>query len=236
MHGLRAYPRGITWLRQHPRYLSMLFIPMLIALGAAGLGLAYFFEHDAELLTSLLFAKPESWYGALFYYISYVLVYAAVLVIVGLLTPLLLMNVIASPFYEIVSSAIEREFMGGKGVEMSFFENLAAMVTELKKVVLILSISFIMLFIPVLNVVSALVTAILLGWDFFDYPAARRGWPVRRRLKFMLANVWSVTGFGLWLVIPFVQIILLPFAVAGGTLLSLEAMRERDLLHAKGKN
>ena len=227
--GFHAFIRGFKWLRSHPKYLFMLFVPM--AIGFLGLieGMNLFTTYADTIMSAALFAKPDVWYMLGLYYASYALLYVAAIV-TTIISAILVTNVIASPFYEVVSVAIEREMTGAKGEDLTFMQNFKVMFVELKKVVFILTITVATLFIPMVNVIATIVAAFLVGWDFFDYPMARRDWSFRRRLGFVLSNFWSVTGFGLWLVIPFVNFIFMPLAVAGGTILNLEALEKRELV------
>ncbi len=77
--------------------------------------------------------------------------------------------------------------------------------------------------------ISIFVSAILVGWDFYDYPMARRGMLFRARLSYLFKDIWSIMGFGLWMMIPFVQFVLFPLAIAGGTILSYETLKREDL-------
>ena len=77
-----------------------------------------------------------------------------------------------------------------------------------------------------MNIVAIFLTAFLLGWDFYDYPSARRGLPFKKRRQLATKDFWSIMGLGLWLTIPLVQMALYPFAVVGGTLLSLERLEK----------
>ncbi len=225
--GFHVFIRGYKWLRAHPKYLGMLFIPMIIGFFGLIAGMNIFMSYD-EMLMASLFTKPESWYMLALYWLSFGMLYVAgfVTVVIG---SILVTNIVASPFYEIVSVAIERDLTGKGGPDLGLMQNLKVMLVELKKVIFILLVTVVALFIPMLNVISTLVAAFLVGWDFFDYPMARRDWSFRRRLGFVLSNFWSVTGFGLWLVIPFINFILMPLAVAGGTILNLEALEKREL-------
>lgn len=227
--GIKAYMDGVRWLKAHPKYLGVLFIPMVIGVLFLAGGLTLFSMYDDRILALVLFKKPEPWYYLVLFYICQVLLYVAVLILTFLVS-FLLMNIVASPFYEIVSTAVERDVTGSDPPKLSFSEQVAVMLGELQKVALILTVTILVLFIPGLNVLSSVIAAFLVGWDFFDYPLARRGWPLTKRLGFLRAEIFAVLGLGIWLVIPFVQIVMLPLAVAGGTLLSLDALQRRKLI------
>ena len=66
-------------------------------------------------------------------------------------------------------------------------------------------------------------TAVYLGIDYIDWPAARRDWSVADRVAFTKRQLPAVAGFGtgVWalLFIPVVNLFFMPAAVAGGTML-----------------
>ncbi len=229
VRGIKSYVRGVQWLRERPSYLALLFVPITIGLIFMVLGLSLFATYDDRILAAVLFTKPAAWYWLAFYYICQLLAYVAVIVAV-FLSSLLLMNVIASPIYEIVSAAVEKDLTGIAPPALSIKDQLRVMLVELKKVAAIIFISVVLLLIPGVNVFATVVAAFLVGWDFFDYPLARRGFSFRQRWDLVRGEKFAVLGLGLWLVIPFVQIVMLPLAVAGGTILNIEAMQKRQLL------
>ena len=227
--GLRVYLRGIQWLKAHPRYLVLLAAPSLVGLLFLVGGLSLFSANDEKVMGWILFTQPEAGLMSLVYYACKILLYLA-LTVLTLVFSLLLMNILMSPVYEVISAAVERDVTGVAPPAVGFLGSVRVMFVELKKVVFIFGVSILLLLIPGLNVLSTLVCAFLVGWDFFDYPLARRGWTFGQRFRLVSRNFWAVTGLGLWLVIPFAQIIMLPLAVAGGTLLNLEALKRDQLL------
>jgi CysZ protein len=70
-----------------------------------------------------------------------------------------------------------------------------------------------------------LVTALMVAWDFLDYPLSVRGMSVGGRMRFIGAHFASVLGFGLasafLLLVPGVGLLVLPIGVAGATRLVL---------------
>ena len=227
--GLATYLAGVRWLRRHPRYLLLLTVPGILgALIFVG-GMSLFIAESGTLGGWLLHApRPEqAWTAVALYRTGEVLLYIAATILVAL-GSLLFMNIAASPIYEVISVAVERDVTGREPASPGL--SLKVMLVEAKKVLLIFGASILLLLIPGAHVISTLICAFLVGWDFFDYPLARRGWSLGARLRLVFREFWSVLGFGLWLLIPFAQIVMLPLAVAGGTLLNLEALRKRELL------
>lgn len=226
--GLRTYWTGVSWLKKHPASFVLLCIPTLFGLLSVWLMFNGFWDHKEVLLGHILFDPGDSFLWLVLYKIVRFL--ALTLAFVAcLLGGLLLSNIISAPIYDVVSARVEKE-LTGKVVEVSIWESLKLIPEELKKVFFILLVTILLMLIPVVNVFSIFVTAFLVGWDFYDYPMARRGWSFQRRRQIALSNIWAVMGLGLWMTIPFVQIFLYPFAVVGGTILNLEHLgRDKNL-------
>jgi uncharacterized protein involved in cysteine biosynthesis len=203
----------------------MLFVPWVIGLILMITGLSYFVQFDQTIMQWLLFEPGSAWWWQILYFLAEALVYIGAIVLT-LVTGLLLANVIAAPIYEIVSVAVEKDLRQGHVGEISLWQSLKIIPEELKKVTLIILISILVLLIPGVNVLAIFVTAFLTGWDFYDYPLARRGWSFRERLDFVKGDIWAVMGLGVWMTIPFIQLFLLPLAVAGGTMLNLERLAQ----------
>ncbi len=234
MRGFRSWIRGIKWLRRHPGWFAALMVPMLLGVLAFVSGLAAFVAWSDQIFAWVLFARPETLLPLAFWYLAKAFVALSMLVLSALLA-LMVVSIVAAPLYELVSEAVEREYTGRAVEGTGFLGSIRLIGEEIKKAVFILIVPTLFLFIPGINVLATLVAAFLIGWDFCDYPMARRGWSFRRRLQFVLRDAWAVLGFGLWLVIPFVQIFLMPLSVPGGTLLILEALeREGELVSGPG--
>ena len=75
---------------------------------------------------------------------------------------------------------------------------------------------------PVLTIVSPLVAGIFLAWDNTDLVPARRLVPFDRRWQLFRRNLLFHLGFGLPLLIPGLNIVLLSFAPVGATLYYFE--------------
>jgi len=73
------------------------------------------------------------------------------------------------------------------------------------------------------------VVALLVAWDFLDYPFSLRKMGIRERLDFISANFGAVLGFGLTiavlLLVPGVGLFLLPVGVVAGTRLVVATER-----------
>lgn len=227
MRGLKTYWRGFAWLKQHPKYLLLLLIPSIFGFLIAGSAFALFLNYDSVIYEYMLFSPREGFlWEALYGFLSFL-----VLITVGgfsLLFGFLASSILSVPIYDIVSLAVERD-MTGTSIEIGIWDSLLLIPEEIKKVLAIMLVSLLLLVIPGINFIAVFVTGFLIGWDFYDYPMARRGWTFKRRLQFVAKDKWAVAGLGLWLTIPFIQLLLYPFTVVGGTILNIERLQREPI-------
>ena len=78
---------------------------------------------------------------------------------------------------------------------------------------------------PVIIAISSIVAIVFLAWDNTDLTPARRMLPFKIRLRFLKENIGFHIGFGLWFLIPGLNIIFLSFAPVGATLYYLETTK-----------
>ncbi len=226
--GLTSYMRGVLWLKRNPRYLALLTVPWVGGIVALVGSMALFVTYQPEIFSALLMTKPEGWMGLALYWSYQALLYVA-LIVVAIVAALLMVTVIASPIYEVISVAVERDITGKEPPAQNWKTIFRVMLAEIKKAVFILLISLGLLFLPGMNVLSFFGAAIMVGWGFYDYVPARYGMSFSERLGLLRQDFWKVLGLGLWLVIPFVQIVLMPLAIVGGTVLGVERLQKREL-------
>lgn len=244
VRGLAFALRGARFVYfQHPRLARYWVFPILIT-GAALVSVFYgagtLYDDLGGAVWSLL---PESWseatgfLGWLVAALRWVieLVSGLLITLLGLVLVVLLSSVVAAPFNDALSEAVERMLTGGSPPPFSMKRMFADVVRtirlELGKVLLYAAIvgpmflaSF---FIPgvgqVISIVGFALTVIYLGVDYVDWPAARRDWSVGDRVAFTRRQLPAMAGFGtgVWvlLFIPLVNLFFMPAAVAGGTML-----------------
>lgn len=225
--GFHAFPWGVRWLMRHKHYFLLLFLPLVIGIAVTIGGWQWLGPQRDALVTWAVGPEPQEFWRLTLYYVTWGAVNIMFLILT-FVSFLLLTSVLASPVFEVVSMAVEKDITGEPVPETSLLQSLKLITVELKKALFILTVSTLLLFIPIINVISFVITAFLLGWNFYDYPLARRGWTFRQRFGFVLKHFGSVTGFGLWLMIPFVQIFLMPLAIVGGTKLNLDHLRNSN--------
>lgn len=187
------------------------------------------------------------------YYVYEPLVYLLGIAL-AIVTAAVASSLIAAPFNDALSSEIERRERGDEDEAPFSLASLAADLgltfkMELSKLALYLGV-MLPLFIASLIVPGAgqllyagfgfLFTLGYFALDYIDWPASRRGFDFRARLRILRAYWPRLVGFGLGisflLAIPFLNLFFMPAAVAGGTLLflDLEATREELMSLKKG--
>jgi len=207
------------------------------------------FYDDLSALVWNLF--PESWNeatgaaGFLLKALHWLIDFLAgvAITLLGLVLVFLLSSVVAAPFNDALSEAVEGILTGEPAPPFSFKRMVADVFRtvrlELFKVLVyamvVGPIFVVSLFLPgigqAVSLIGFALTAIYLGIDYIDWPAARRDWSVRDRLAFARRQLAAVAGFGtgVWvlLFIPVVNLLFMPAAVAGGTMLFIEMNRKR---------
>jgi CysZ protein len=228
---------------QHPKLARYWVFPILItalALFAVFYSAGSYYDDLGAAVWSLFpesWSEATGWVGALLRVLRWVVELTAgiLITLLGLVLVLVLSSVVAAPFNDALSEAVERILTGESAPRFSFSRMVADIVRtirlELLKVLVYLAVvgpmflaSF---FVPGLGQVISLLgfalTAIYLGIDYVDWPAARRNWSVTDRVAFTRRHLPAVAGFGtgVWLLlfIPLVNLFFMPAAVAGGTML-----------------
>lgn len=251
--GLSYALRGMRFVYlQHPKLARYWVFPVLItglALVAVFAGAGSYYDDLGDAVWSLF---PESWndatgwVGGLLTALRWLieLIAGLLITLLGLVLVLVVSSIVAAPFNDALSEAVERILTGESAPPFSLRRMMADLVRsvrlELLKVLVYVAVvgpmflaSF---FIPGLGQVISLIgfalTAVYLGIDYVDWPAARRNWSVGDRVSFTRRQLPAVAGFGtgVWLLlfIPLINLLFMPAAVAGGTMLFI-ALQEPPL-------
>jgi CysZ protein len=228
LSGLDAFAGGIGFVLTTPRVWGYALVPvsMLLLLFCGLMGLAIWGSH--HLSTWLIGSDPGAW-GKFGYWSLMIACF-----VVGFLAAGLLALSLAQPLsgfaLESIAHAQEVALNGTAAPKTSF---LIALVSTSKAVVIALLVGVTALaillligfFFPPATVVTVplkvLVCGWMLAWDFIDYPLAMRGVGLERRFAWVRRNFGAFTLFGvLWallVVVPGVQLLILPMGVAGAT-------------------
>lgn len=234
--------RGYRILRRYPDLVRYWLWPIALTFLALSTGL-YFAARFHDELTAWLWAEPArtGTFGTVLSALHSVLEVLVLLVSAAFAVVLssAASSVIAAPFNDALSEAIERREGGGSVVTFSWSRVLRDLVRtvrlELFKLALYLAVlvpTWLLSFlVPGVGhalhlVFSALVTAFYLAIDYVDWPASRRNYDLRDRLSLFQRHPLLMLGFGFslsaLLFVPFLNLFLMPIAVAGGTRLFLD--------------
>ncbi|MCO4746356.1 MAG: EI24 domain-containing protein [Proteobacteria bacterium] len=233
-YGLRTPFRGARWLVVHPPLWPWAALPMLLTIWSV-LGAAWLAWVGAEDLLGLWWPRPD---GPEF--VAWAFVHAMVVVssfIAAALGLWVLGHLIAGPFYDRLAELVERQVLGPSDVVFSWrvavgdaLQSFAHSLLGLAAYVLVLVPLFALNLIPAVGsvlyaVIGALVTALFLARELFDVPLSRRRTSFLNKLRYLRAHRWPVLGLGVstavLLAIPLVDLLVLPCAVLGATLLFL---------------
>ena len=188
-------------------------------------------EYHNEIL-SLLWGKPESnWIVWMWYVVSWLLT----LLLMGLsaVISFLIAQILFSVMIMDTMSRITEQRVSGRKKEpthMSWFKYFFYLLKqEIPRAVIPVMITLVLMVLgwftplsPVTTVISALAAGVFLAWDNTDLIPARRLEPFGGRFKFLVKNIGFHLGFGLWFLIPVLNIVFLSFAPVGATLYYIE--------------
>jgi len=232
--------RGWTLIRQ-PGLRRFVWIPLAINLAIFG-GLGWFaYQAGSEWLNNLsFFARFSDWWIVEQLQTLLRLLFAIVLLVSSAFLFTLLANLIGAPFNGLLAERVEVHLTGSQATAPSSLSVLVKSIpttlgSEIRKL-LYLAVWMLPLLllhlIPVVNIVAPFVLFVFGAWmfalEYLDYPMGNHGMKfgeIKRRLK---ADRGRALGFGsmvaLVSLIPIVNLIVMPMAVAGATALYVEQM------------
>jgi CysZ protein len=210
---------------------------LCLALGGGGWAATRLYD----VVSDAVWARPSGAWLVLWYPLQ-VLVAASV-ALGALFAVLVAQAIFTAPWNDALSERVERLRTGREGPALTVravLDDVGRTIRiELGKVglyaVVMLPLFVLSWLLPVVGQVIFAVagwigTALFLAFDYMDWPMARRGWGLRRRLAFIRADPWTAIGFGtgcwVMLFIPIVNVLFVPAAVLGGTTLLLDLEEE----------
>jgi CysZ protein len=233
--GVRLLGRGFRTFARNPRLLLLGAIPAVVALlvVAAALITLWTFAGDiASWITPFADDWSSGWRSALRAFVVVALVVGSLAVAVLTYTALTL--IIGDPFYEVISERVEQRLGGTPGgVELPWYRTIRRnLVDSIRLITLGIAINiplFFLGFIPVAGqIVVPILNAIISGWlvavELTGIPFNRRGMFLTERRRLLRGRRSMALGFGipvfLLLLIPLAALVVVPAAVAGGTLMT----------------
>lgn len=232
--GAAYFLRGASVLRE-PGIRSFVIIPLIINMILfIGMGILVF-SWAMDLFTMALASLPEwlQWLDWLFG-----MLLAVAMVVFTFFTFTMIANLVSAPFNSYLSQAVASRYgEGHEELETAWAEAVAsvgpAIKEELNKLayIIIRSLPFLILFIiPGVNFIASIVWLFFSAWmlalQYMDYPFANRNIPFTEQRKIIKERRFLGLGFGgavmLGTMIPVINLLVVPSAVAGATLLHLE--------------
>jgi CysZ protein len=232
--GWRFHGRGIRFGLDHLSFLILSICPFLVTLALYILAFYVFIHHADDLLHMIWYVEPgESSRFVGWLYWTYVhlvkwILYLVVLVIM-FYSFIVLSNIVASPLYDRIATKYERLYYQDTGKQQtspSARGLLTVMKEEVKKALLMLIIPLPLLFVPVIGtILSFVVAAVFIAWDYIDFSLSRDCPLLKDRMRAVWQHKWSLLGFGSPLLIPFLGLLIMPFAILAATKLYFDKMK-----------
>jgi CysZ protein len=239
-----TYPmRGARFVYVEQRHLAKYWVPPIILSALALVAVVWWALAAHDRVAAALWTAPagDAWFDQLKHVLSQVLsiLVALALIAAGALVVALSTSVIAAPFNDALSEAVESICSGVPPRPTS----LRRVATDLRRTVG-LELGKWSVFIVVMGpllviswlvpgpgtalylVFGSVITVLFFAIDYLDFSAARHDFTLRQRVALLRRHPSSVVGLGLgiWglLWVPLLNLFLMPAAVAGATMLFLE--------------
>ena len=232
--GFRYHFRGIRFGFGNPSFLMLSVLPFLVTLALYGVAFYLFTLYADDLLRMIWHvetgesSKYMGWLYQAYLYVVRFIIYPIVLVIM-FYTFIVFSNILASPVYDYISNKYERTQYQASSHDRSDGPSpkiLTIMKEETKKAMLMLVVPLPLLLIPVIGaILSFIVAAVFLAWDFIDFSLSRDLPLLKDRMKAVWRYKFLFLGFGCPLLIPFFGLMLLPFAILGSTRLYFDRIK-----------
>lgn len=224
---------------EHPDLVRFWLVPILVTIAALVMSVAAVFHYDDALVSAVWSAptESESWDGWLLgvAHTAFGWLIDLLLLLLALLVTLLVSSLVAAPFNARLAEVIDERLTGTAPPPFA----LGRVLTDLVRTAVIeITFAFlnVVLFVaglalpvagPVLFVVGMIAWALYFGVAYVDVPLASRGLSLSDRLGFIVKHPMAMLGFGtgvgLFLMVPLINLLFMPAAVAGGVLLVQEA-------------
>jgi len=229
--GIAYNYKGLKMGLKTPILLFLGLIRFLVIVLLTVVSAALIFNYHNEIL-NLLWIKPESnWIVWLWYIVSWLLTFLIMglsAVISFLVSQILFSVMIMDAMSRITEKRVTGQEKAAK--QMSWFKYFYFLLRqEIPRAVIPVMIALILMVLgwftplsPVTTIISALAAGVFLAWDNTDLIPARRYESFGARLKFLIKNLGFHFGFGLWFLIPILNIVFLSFAPVGATLYYIE--------------
>ena len=240
--GARYLMQGFSLINQ-PGIRRFAYVPMLINTLLFSIALWFGLSHFEGWIDGLMPTWMPGWLESILMWIVWPL-FIILLAIIVFFTFSIIANILAAPFNGILSEMVEKKISGGSPPDMPWrqmFKEAPKMVmNELIKTAYLLRwmVPLLLLsWVPGLNLIAPLLWFFFSSWtlalDYHDYPMGNHLMNFKQQREKLRQHRSLALGFGLATLvatmIPFVNFLVIPAAVAGATLLYLENLKEEQV-------
>jgi CysZ protein len=243
-----AFARGFGYLAQGAAMLPRkgvrihLIIPLLINIVLFLLGSWLLFSQLSDFIDGYTGTLPDwDWIAGLIYLIKIMIFTAAITVVFMGVSMIALL--VAAPFNAVLARSVERhllnEFINESESSRSVMAQVPHLVMEeVRKIIyfILRAIPLLILFlIPVINIAAPVLWFAFSGWmlaiTYTAYPLENHEIPFKNQHAIVKQKRWTTFGFGIAVLlvtmIPFVNLVVMPVAVAGATVLYTKELRRQ---------
>lgn len=237
--GARYLIQGFSLINQ-PGVRRFAYLPMLINTLLFSFALWFGLSNFGGWLDALIPNWLPAWLESVLTWIIWPL-FVLLLAIIVFFTFSIIANILAAPFNGILAEMVERNVTGGSPPEMPWAQMLKdtpkMLFNELRKIAYLLKwlLPLLLLsWIPGLNLFAPLLWLLFSSWtlalDYHDYPMGNHQLGFRQQRDILKKNRGLALGFGaatmVATMIPIVNFLVIPAAVAGATVLYLENFKQ----------
>jgi CysZ protein len=217
---------GIKFAFQHPSFFALAALPFIVTLSLYIFGFYLLNSYVDSFLDMIWQFDPEKsskLIGWLYWAYTHTVTFVIYIVILAVMfyTFVVCANVLASPFYDHISEKYHRVFHDNRENTTASSPSrgiLSIMKEEAKKAVFMLLIPLFLFFIPVIgSLLGFVVASLFIAWDYVDFSLSRDCPLLRDRMRALWRHKFRLMGFGVPLLVPFLGILVLPFAILGAT-------------------
>lgn len=239
LRGARYLLRGFSLINQSG-VRRFAYLPMLINITLFGIAIGFGISRFDQWMTWLMPAWLPPWLADALMWLLWPLF---VLLLLGLVffTFSILANLLAAPFNGLLAEAVEISLAGQAPPDMGWAQLVrdapVMLFNEIRKLgyLLLWMLPLLVLsFVPPFSLVAPLLWLLFSGWmlalDYHDYPMGNHRLAFRQQRRILRQRRSLALGFGLATLvatmIPLVNFLVIPAAVAGATALYVENLRQ----------
>jgi CysZ protein len=231
LRGMTYNLKGLKLGLKTPRLLMLGIIRVVIVVALTLIAISLILVYHQDLL-EIIWQKPTSPWLVWLWYLASWLVALALIGLSAIVSYLAAQILFAVLIMDMMSRITEKLITGGKPVEPpgSIFKQFYfLMLQEIPRALVPILLLLVVMFAawltpigPIVSIVTTIMSIIFLAWDNTDLTPARRLMPFSDRFKFLMRTVLFHLGFGLWFLIPILNIVFLSFAPIGATMYYVE--------------